>query len=227
MKASCGCSAILHVDPTRNCILSQHFHAPTDIYWKSTTRILRYLKGTVNHGIYFSKRTLALTAYYDVDWARDAINRRSTTGYNIFLGPCLVSRCARKQSVVSRSGTSNGGDRIILDTYVVERPPSHFAFTTYGMVLPLQQVPFTMHALNISRLIFILYVKKYQIGDFFTKGLSSARFQMLCDKLMVCDLPICLRGGVGGVRLSTIDGTSNSKANHDVQLDLTVDESQS
>lgn len=152
--------AILHVDPTRNCILSQHFHAPTDIYWKSTTRILRYLKGTVNHGIYFSKRTLALTAYYDVDWARDAINRRSTTGYNIFLGPCLVSWCARKQSVVSRSGTSNGGDRIILDTYVVERPPSHFAFTTYGMVLPLQQVPFTMHALNLSRLIFILYVKK-------------------------------------------------------------------
>ncbi|RVW87806.1 Retrovirus-related Pol polyprotein from transposon RE2 [Vitis vinifera] len=164
VKASCGCSAILHVDPTRNCILSQHFHAPTDIYWKSTTRILRYLKGTVNHGIYFSKRTLALTAYYDVDWARDAINRRSTTGYNIFLGPCLVSWCARKQSVVSRSGTSNGGDRIILDTYVVERPPSHFAFTTYG---------------------------------------------------------------VGGVRLWTIDGTSNSKAKHDVQLDLTVDESQS
>lgn len=35
-----------------------------------------------------------------------------------------------------------------------------------------------------------------QVGDIFTKGLTSSRFQLLKDKLMVCDLPIGLWGGV-------------------------------
>jgi hypothetical protein len=35
-----------------------------------------------------------------------------------------------------------------------------------------------------------------QPSDIFTKGLTSARFMLLWDKLMVRSLPICLRGDV-------------------------------
>ncbi|XP_041020410.1 uncharacterized mitochondrial protein AtMg00810-like [Juglans microcarpa x Juglans regia] len=87
--------------------LCQHLHAPTKIHLKSAKRVLRYLKGTVDHGLYFSKGTLGITAYCDTDWSGDATDHRSTTGYSIFFGPCLVSWCAKKQSVVSRSSTES------------------------------------------------------------------------------------------------------------------------
>lgn len=81
--------------------LCQHLHAPTEIHWKSTKRVLRYLKCTIDHGLYFSKGTLGLTAYWNADWPGDTIDIQLTTEYSIFFVPCLVSRCAKKESVVS------------------------------------------------------------------------------------------------------------------------------
>ena len=85
--------------------LCQHLHSPTTFHWKSAKRVLCYLKGSVDHGLYFSKGSLSLHAYCDSDWVGDHRDRRSTTGYGIFLGPCLISWCAKKQGVVSRSST--------------------------------------------------------------------------------------------------------------------------
>ena len=79
---------------------------PLDHYWKTVKRILRYLKGTVDEGIYlrFSK-TLSLAGYYDVDLENDLDNRKCTTGYYIYLEDSIVSWSSKKQSVVSRSST--------------------------------------------------------------------------------------------------------------------------
>ncbi|XP_022863125.1 uncharacterized protein LOC111383281 [Olea europaea var. sylvestris] len=73
----------------------------------SAKRVLRYLKGTIDHGLYFYKGSLKLHAYCDSDWVGDPSDRRSTAGYGIFLGPCLISWCAKKQGVVSRSSTES------------------------------------------------------------------------------------------------------------------------
>jgi hypothetical protein len=51
------------------------------------------------------KGSLHLNAYSDFDWAKNPDDRKSTTGYALFLGPCLVSWCAKKQPVVSKSST--------------------------------------------------------------------------------------------------------------------------
>lgn len=49
--------------------------------------ILRYIKGTLFHGLHFSAHSsLELRAYSDADWAGDPTDRRSTTGYCFFLG---------------------------------------------------------------------------------------------------------------------------------------------
>ena len=59
----------------------------------------------MDHGLYLTKGSLMLQVYCDSDWAGDPLDRRSTIGYGVFLGPCLVSWCAKKQKVVSRSST--------------------------------------------------------------------------------------------------------------------------
>jgi histone deacetylase 1/2 len=85
--------------------LCQFLHAPTTTHFTATKRVLRYLKSTVEHGIYFSKGFLQLHGYCDSDWAGSPDDRRSTTNYGIFLGPCLISWAAKKQPVVARSST--------------------------------------------------------------------------------------------------------------------------
>jgi hypothetical protein len=77
-------------------------HAPSTTHWSAVKRVLRYLKAYANHGLLYSKGSLHLTAYCDSDWAGSIDDRRSTTGFAIFLGPNLISWCAKKHPVVSR-----------------------------------------------------------------------------------------------------------------------------
>ena len=57
-------------------------------------RLLRYVKGTVNHGIIFLKTggsRLQLTVFSDADMAGDIDGRRSTSDMLVFLGPVPIS----------------------------------------------------------------------------------------------------------------------------------------
>uniref|UniRef100_A0A2N9GXG4 Integrase catalytic domain-containing protein n=1 Tax=Fagus sylvatica TaxID=28930 RepID=A0A2N9GXG4_FAGSY len=87
-------------------IVSQFMAAPRSLHYAAVLRILRYLKGTLFHGLHFSSQSsLTLQAYSDADWAGDPTDRRSTTGYCFLLGDSLISWHSKKQSVVARSST--------------------------------------------------------------------------------------------------------------------------
>jgi hypothetical protein len=67
-------------------------------------RILRYLKGTLYHGLQLHRSpVISLVAYSDVGWVGCPDTRRSTSGYGVFLGDNLVSWSSKRQHTVSRS----------------------------------------------------------------------------------------------------------------------------
>ncbi|KAI0516410.1 hypothetical protein KFK09_009085 [Dendrobium nobile] len=85
--------------------LCQHMHNPLLLHFQLLKRVLRYLKGTLHHDLFLPKTDLFLSAYSDSDWAGDQLDRKSTTGYCIFLGSALLSWSVKKQTTVARSST--------------------------------------------------------------------------------------------------------------------------
>ncbi|CAL9078803.1 unnamed protein product, partial [Musa textilis] len=71
---------------------------------KTIKRILRYLKGTPNLGLWYSKsNNFDLIAYVDVDFGGYRIDRKSTSETCQFLGHALVSWSSKKQNSVALS----------------------------------------------------------------------------------------------------------------------------
>ena len=87
-------------------MVSKFMDAPRSVHYTAVLRILRYVKGTLYHGLHYSSRSsLEFHAYSDADWASDPFDRCSITGFCFLLGTSLVSWHSKKQDVVSRSST--------------------------------------------------------------------------------------------------------------------------
>ncbi|GKC75007.1 hypothetical protein Tco_1125781 [Tanacetum coccineum] len=71
---------------------------PTKKYLEAIKRVFRYLRGTINMGLWYLKDTvMALTAYVYADHAGCQDTLRSTSGSAQFLGDKLVSWSSKKQ----------------------------------------------------------------------------------------------------------------------------------
>lgn len=70
--------------------------------------LLRYIKGTLDVGLLFSRHDSSsreLSGYADADYANDVDTRRSTTGYTITIGGSTVCWRSRRQRSVALSTT--------------------------------------------------------------------------------------------------------------------------
>jgi hypothetical protein len=79
---------------------------PTEVHWEAVKHILHYVKGTLDTGLRI-RRSLqqSVSIFTDADWAGDVDDRRSTSGFAVFVGPNLISWSSKKQPTVSRSST--------------------------------------------------------------------------------------------------------------------------
>jgi hypothetical protein len=79
-------------------------HDPREPHLALVKCILRYIRGTLDHGPHLYRSPVTdLVAYSDADWAGCPDTRRSTSGYGVFLGNNLVSWSSERQHTVSRS----------------------------------------------------------------------------------------------------------------------------
>nr|KYP58488.1 Retrovirus-related Pol polyprotein from transposon TNT 1-94 [Cajanus cajan] len=84
--------------------LAQFMQHPRTAHWSALKRVLRYLAGSCDKGIFISATApLTLHAYSDADWASDKDDYISTTGYLLYLGSTPISWSSRKQRSVARS----------------------------------------------------------------------------------------------------------------------------
>nr|GEW67851.1 hypothetical protein [Tanacetum cinerariifolium] len=79
---------------------------PTEKHLHAVKRIFRYLRGTVNRGLWYPKDSLiALTTFADADHAGCQETYRSTSGSLQFLGDRLISWSSKMQKSVAISST--------------------------------------------------------------------------------------------------------------------------
>lgn len=85
--------------------LSQHLENPSDTHWSAFKRVVRYIKGTKDHGIlYQADGGNEIIGYTDSSWAEDE-ESLSTSGYSFQAGSGLVSWRSKRLGGPSSSST--------------------------------------------------------------------------------------------------------------------------
>ncbi|XP_052878835.1 secreted RxLR effector protein 161-like [Gossypium arboreum] len=85
-------------------LLSKFMHCYHVVHFKAAKRVLKYLKGTLNHRVIFEKaKELKLIRYSDSDWVGSINDMKSTSGYFFTLGSGVFCWSSKKQQTVAQS----------------------------------------------------------------------------------------------------------------------------
>nr|GEW09351.1 retrovirus-related Pol polyprotein from transposon TNT 1-94 [Tanacetum cinerariifolium] len=88
------------------CMCARYQARPIEKHVHAVKRIFRYLRGTINRGLWYSKdSSVALTAFADVDHVGFQDTRRSTSGSVQFLRERLISWSSKRQKSAAISST--------------------------------------------------------------------------------------------------------------------------
>eukprot|EP00253_Pinus_taeda_P032538 PITA_32538 len=83
--------------------LSQYMVEPHHSHWIGAKNLLRYLWGTITHGLRYIVGDVRLHGHSDADWGGSVVDRKSTFGCCFSLGSTLISWMRRKQKSVALS----------------------------------------------------------------------------------------------------------------------------
>ncbi len=187
-------------------ILSAFMSNLSKKHWAGIKRILRYVKGTLNHGLKFTGNgdDRELYGYSDANWAGDVDTTRSVSGYVFKVANSTISWCSKKQATVAKSTTEaeyvslshasqeaiwmRKTDQPILlyednqGAIEISKNPKFHNRTKH--------IDITFHFIReriSSNEIKVVYCPSDDmLADIMTKGLPKERFEKLRDMLNVC-----------------------------------------
>eukprot|EP00253_Pinus_taeda_P002567 PITA_02567 len=184
--------------------------APKESHIISVKRIIRYLKGTIEYGLWYPKgNNLIIQAFTDSDWAGSIDDCKSTSGATFYLGGCLISWLSKKQTSIPLSTMEE--EYIAAETCCTQvlwmkqtlqdipvqfnEPIPIFCDSTSAISISknpvmhskTKHIPIKYHFFKeqvTEKNIKLEYVgTKEQIADIFTKPLPCETFEYLCQKL--------------------------------------------
>ncbi|XP_068466314.1 uncharacterized mitochondrial protein AtMg00810-like [Phaseolus vulgaris] len=86
------------------CLCARYQSDPKESHYNATKRILKYLQGTKDVGLWYSNNvSLNLTGFSDSDFTGCKIDRKSISGTCHMLGSSLISWHCKKQACVALS----------------------------------------------------------------------------------------------------------------------------
>ncbi|GKC70095.1 retrovirus-related pol polyprotein from transposon TNT 1-94, partial [Tanacetum coccineum] len=191
------------------CLYARYQAKPTKKHLNTVKRIFRYIKGTINMGLWYSKDIdMSQTAYSDADHVGCQDTRRSTSGSAQFLGDKLVSWSSKKQKSTVISNTE--AEYIALSRCCPQILWMRSQLTDYGFTfnkIPLycdnkSEIALCCNNVQHSRakhidvryhfikeqvengIVELYFVRtEYQLADILTKPLPRERFNFLIEKL--------------------------------------------
>nr|GEW34968.1 hypothetical protein [Tanacetum cinerariifolium] len=149
------------------CMCARYQARPTEKHGHAVKRIFRYLRGTINRGLWYLKdSSVALTAFVDADHAGCQDTRQSTPGSLQFLRERLISWSSKRQKSAAISSTK--AEYIAL--------PGCCAQILWIYHFIKEQVE--------NGVIELYFVNtEYHLADLFTKALGRDRIEFLINKL--------------------------------------------
>ncbi|CAM8937455.1 unnamed protein product [Rhodiola kirilowii] len=185
---------------------------PKESHLMNVKRIIRYVCGTADYGLWNTKDTNScLVGYCNADWAGNAKDRKSTSGGCFFLGNNLVSWFSKKQNSISLSMAEaeyiTAGScctqmlwmKQMLEEYGVKQDVMTLYcenMSTISISKNLVQHSRTKHIdirhhfireLVEKKIITLTHVSiEKQLADIFTKALDNLQFETLRSSLGLC-----------------------------------------
>jgi transposase InsO family protein len=191
-------------------------------HWNAALRVLRYLSGTLDHGIYYQQQeqnSSLLLGYSDADWAGEPDTRRSTTGYVFTLagGPIAWKSKLQKSSALSSveaeyiaacsaSREAKWIRQLLNEIGFPAESPTTICEDNQGCISisnnnrtdsRTKHIDVKYHFVRDmvkSKEIQLMYIStEHMLADFLTKPINSSKFQW-CSAKLIRDIGTNLRG---------------------------------
>nr|GEV15633.1 retrovirus-related Pol polyprotein from transposon TNT 1-94 [Tanacetum cinerariifolium] len=191
------------------CMCARYQARPTKKHLHAVKRIFRYLRGTVNRGLWYPKdSSISLIAFTDADHAGCQDTRRSTSDSLQFLEDKLISLSSKRQK--SAAIYSTEAKYIALSGYCAQILWMRLQLTDYGLgfnKIPIycdnksiialcfnnvqhsrsKHIDIRYHFIkeHVENMVIELYFvnTEYQVADLFTKALGRERTEFQINKL--------------------------------------------